>query len=569
MTKRHPTKLFLVLLTGAGLLSSPARLTTQETNPTERQPEVQQTPVQLNNGEPLYKIEVVARDIPAINYFHRSRETKIGFEGTDLLPTAHGWAEVKAEGGRTKIELHLAGLSPANGFGPEYMTYVVWGVTPEGRPVNLGEVLPTGGKDRSDMTVTTNLQTFGLIVTAEPYFAVTMPSDVVVAQNTVDKSTAGVIEQVNAHYTLLPRGAYAQTAGRHTVLHPVTRDERSPLELYEAVNAINIAEAGGASQYAADTMATARTDLQNARDMDEHKGDRKQEITYAREAIQAAEDARIITIRKIKEEDEAAQRKAREDAELAAKQAQEQSAQDAAQRAQAEAAQRDAQERAEQARLQQEQADEQRRAADAQRQQADQARLQAEQSAQQAQQQAAQMREQLKNQLNQVLQTRETARGLIVNMSDVLFDFNKYTLKPEAREKLAKVSGILLAYPNLKLQVEGYTDSIGSDEYNQKLSEERADSVRDFLVQQSVADAAITAQGYGKTHPIADNSTNSGRAQNRRVQLVVSGNAIGVQEQAPGASSENAPVPVPAQPARGEGFQGNIPPPPTSAANPH
>jgi outer membrane protein OmpA-like peptidoglycan-associated protein len=574
MKLRHPANIALVtLLTACGVLALSGRVIAQEANPTEKQPDAQQQPVELNHGEPLYKIEVVARDIPAINYFHRSKETKIKFEGTDLLPSARGEAEVKAEGGRTRIELHIAGMSPANGFGPEYMTYVLWGVTPEGRPVNLGEILPTGSKDRSDMTVTTNLQTFGLIVTAEPYFAVTMPSDVVVAQNMVDEKTAGVIEHVNAHYTLLPRGAYAQTAGRHSVLHPVTRDERSPLELYEAVNAINIAEAGGASKYAADTMQTARTALQNARDMDSHKsGDRKQVITYAREATQAAEDARIITIRKIKEEDEAAQRKAREDAEVAAKQAQEQSAQDAAQRAQAEAAQREAQERAEEARRQQQQADEQRRAAEEQQRAAEQARLQAEQSAAQAQQQAAQMREQLKNQLNQVLQTRETARGLIVNMSDVLFDFNKYTLKPEAREKLAKVSGILLAYPNLKLQVEGYTDSIGSDEYNQKLSEQRADSVRDFLVQQSVADANITAQGYGKTHPIADNSTNSGRAQNRRVELVVSGNAIGVQEQAPGASSETMPAPAPAQPAQpahGEGFQGNIPPPPTSATNPH
>ena len=155
------------------------------------------------------------------------------------------------------------------------------------------------------------------------------------------------------------------------------------------------------------------------------------------------------------------------------------------------------------------------------------------------------MRAKLKNQLNQVLQTTETARGLIVNMSDVLFDFNKYTLKPEAREKLAKVSGILLAYPNLKLQVEGYTDNIGSDEYNQKLSEERADGVRDYLVSQSVAEAGISAQGYGKTHPIADNSTNSGRAQNRRVELVVSGDAIGVQEQTPGASSQNQPASSP------------------------
>lgn len=549
----------VLLLAASGLVPASGWLGAQESNPTERQPEVQQNPVQLNHGEPLYKIEVVARDIPAVNYFHRSGSTKIGFEGTQLLPAAKGSAEVKAEGGRTRIELHLSGLSPANGFGPEYMTYVLWAVTPEGRPVNLGEVLPTGGKDKCDMTVTSNLQAFGLIVTAEPYFAVTMPSDVVVAQNIVQDRTSGVIEQVNAHYTLLPRGAYTQTAGRHSVLHPVTRNERSPLELYEAVNAVNIADAGGASKYAADTMANARTALENAQGMDEHKGDRKQEITYAREAVQAAEDARIITIRKIKEEDDAAQRKAREDAELAAKQAQETAAQEAAQRAQAEAAQREAQERADRAREQQQEAD-------AQRQQADQARQQAEQSAQQAQQQAAQMREQLKNQLNQVLQTRETARGLIVNMSDVLFAFNKYDLKPEAREKLAKVSGILLAYPNLKLQVEGYTDNIGSDEYNQKLSEERADSVRDYLVSQSVPDGIITAQGYGKTHPIADNTTNSGRAQNRRVQLVVSGNAIGVQEQAPGASSENQAVP-PAQPNQ-SGFVGNVPQTPTGTSNP-
>jgi outer membrane protein OmpA-like peptidoglycan-associated protein len=542
----------VLLLAASGLVPASRLLGAQEANPTERQPQVQQAPVQLNHGEPLYKIEVVARDIPAINYFHRSSSTKIGFEGTQLLPMAKGSAEVKAEGGRTRIELHLEGLSPANGFGPEYMTYVLWAITPEGRPMNLGEVLPTGGKDKCDMTVTANLQAFGLIVTAEPYFAVTMPSDVVVAQNIVQDRTAGVIEQVNAHYTLLPRGAYTQTAGRHSVIHPVTRDDRSPLELYEAVNAVNIADAGGASKYAADTMANARTALENAQGMDKHKGDRRQVITYAREAVQAAEDARIITIRKIKEEDEAAQRKAREDAELAAKQAQDTAAQEAAQRAQAEAAQRLAQERAERAREEQRQAE--------------QARQQAEQSAQQAQQQTAQMREQLKNQLNQVLQTRESARGLIVNMSDVLFGFNQHDLKPEAREKLAKVSGILVAYPNLKLQVEGYTDNIGSDEYNQKLSEQRADSVRDYLVSQSVPDGNITAQGYGKTHPIADNSTNSGRAQNRRVQLVVSGNAIGVQEQQPGASSEAQPTPPP--PQSQPGFVGNVPQNPTGTSNP-
>ncbi len=522
------------------VLATSGWLSAQEANPTEHQ-QPQQTPIQLNGGEPLYKIQVVARDIPAINYFHRSAATRIGFQGTALLPSAHGWAKVTAEGGRTTIDLNVEGLSPANGFGVEYMTYVVWAITPEGRPVNLGEVLPTGGKDKSHMVVTANLQSFGLVITAEPYFAVTMPSDLVVMQNVVEDRTQGVLEQVNAHYTLLPRGAYAETAGRHSVLHPVTRDEKSPMELYEAVNAINIADAGGATKYASDTMETARTDLKNAQDMDAHKGERSQVITYAREAVQAAEDARIITIRKIKEEDDAAQRRAREDAELSAKQSQEAAEKEAAQRAQAEASAHEAEERAAKARAEQQQAEA------AAQQAAQQAQL-ANQQAQAANQQTEQMRERLKDQLNQVLQTRETARGLIVNMSDVLFDFNKYTLKPEAREKLAKVSGILLAYPNLKLQVEGYTDNIGSDEYNQKLSEQRADGVRDYLVSQSVPDANITAQGLGKSHPIADNSTNSGRAQNRRVELVVSGNAIGIQEQQPGGTSENQPVPPPSQP---------------------
>ncbi|HEY1985545.1 MAG TPA: OmpA family protein [Terracidiphilus sp.] len=527
----------IMFLAAAGWLSA------QESNPTEnKHADSQQTPIQLNNGEPLYKIQVVARDIPAINYFHRKEATNIGFIGTALLPQARGSAKVEARGGRTVIDLKLAGLSPANGFGPEYMTYVLWAVTPEGRPINLGEVLPTGGKDRAEMTVTANLQTFGLIVTAEPYYAVTMPSDLVVAQNVVEDRTQGVIEQVNAHYTLLPRGAYAETAGRHTVLHPVTRDEKSPMELYEAVNAINIADAAGATKYASDTMETARTALKNAQDMDGHKGDRKQIITFSREAVQSAEDARIITIRKIKEEDEANERKARADAEASAKESQAAAEEQAARREKADAdrraaeeAKREADARSEQARLAQ--------------QQAEAAAQQANQQAQLASQQAEQMREKLKQQLNQVLQTKETARGLIVNMSDVLFDFNKYTLKPEAREKLAKVSGILLAYPNLKLQVEGYTDNIGSDEYNQKLSEQRADGVRDYLVAQSVPDGNISAQGLGKTHPIADNSTNSGRAQNRRVELVVSGDAIGIQEQAPGSGADNQPPPVPAQPA--------------------
>ena len=510
----------------------------QEQNPTAT--DHWQTPGQGPEGQteagiPIYRINVVARDIPAINYFHRSGATKIGFEGTPLLPMAKGTAEVNSLNGRTEIKAHFDGLGPANGFGVEYLTYVLWAISPEGRPENLGEVLWTHG--HADTTVTTNLQSFGLILTAEPYFAVTVPSDLVIMQNyPLRDKTTGVLETVNAHYVLLPRGAYADTAGRHTVLHPITRDDRSPLELYEAINAVQIAEAAGADQYAGQSMANAKQDLQNAQAMDIHQKEMKQEITYAREAVQSAEDARIITIRKIKEGDEAAERarieaarrKAQEDAAAAQAQAQQANDQQAAAQAQAAAAQQQA-EAAQAA------------AAKAQAQQAA-----AEQAAAQAAQQTAEMRERLRQQLNSVLNTQETARGLIVNMSDVLFDSGRYTLKPDAQVKLAKISGILATYPNLKLQIEGYTDSIGSDEYNLKLSQQRATAVQAFLIGQGVSPENITAEGYGKANPVADNATNSGRAENRRVAMVVSGQSIGVQQQTP-TSSMAQPMPAPAQ----------------------
>lgn len=497
-------------------LTASALLYAQEPNPTSKPgPENTNSAPEMRDGILVYKVTVVGRDLTAINYFHRSGSTKVAFQGTDLLPQAKGEAKVDSRQGRTSVDLDIRGLSPANGFGPEYLTYVLWAITPEGRPVNLGEVLPGGSKDGIHMTVTTNLQTFGMIVTAEPYFAVTMPSDIIVMQNVViEDKTTGVIEHVNAHYSLLPRGAYAETAGRHTVLHPITRNERSPLELYEAENAVQIAQAAGADKYAADTLATAKVALKNAEDIDMNKKGSKEAVTFAREAVQSSEDARIITIRKIKAEDDAAQLQAKNNAELAAQQSQVVAQQQADKRAEADAAAA---------------------AAEAKARQAKEAQQAAEASAQQAAQQTQVMREKLKAQLNAVLQTSESARGLIVNMSDVLFDTAKYTLKPEAREKLAKVSGILLAYPGLKLQVEGYTDNIGGDEYNQKLSEQRAGSVKDYLESQSVKDANITAAGYGKSDPIADNSTSAGRAQNRRVQLVVSGDAIGIQETNPGA----------------------------------
>lgn len=541
---------------GCAVVSAQVQNPTQTDRWPQNQPKHEKA-VETENGVPLYKITVVGRDIPAINYFHRSGSTKIGFNGTDLLPKAKGLAEISSLNGRTVIKAHFEGLVPANSFGVEYLTYVLWAITPEGRPINLGELL--WSKDgKGNLTVTTGLQSFGLIVTAEPYFAVTMPSNVVVLQNYVLKNkTAGVLETVNAHASLLPRGAYTDTtAGRHTVLHPITRNDRSPLELYEAINAIQIAEAAGADQQAPQAMAAAKQDLQNARDMDIKQRQMKEEITLAREAVQSAEDARIITLRKLRQQQEERQRQEEEAAQAQARQS-------ALEAQQAQQQQALAQQQAQQAQLQQQQAE-----AAAARAHAEQ--VAAEQAAQQAAQQTAELRNKLKDQLNQVLQTQETARGLIVNMSDVLFALNRYNLKPDAQIKLAKVSGILLTYPNLKLQVEGYTDNTGAADYNQKLSEERANAVQQFLISQGVSPANITAQGYGEADPVASNSTSAGRAKNRRVELVISGKSIGIQQQPP-AQTNGQPAPSPAgQPAQPPAAPAAPQPPanPTGVSNP-
>jgi outer membrane protein OmpA-like peptidoglycan-associated protein len=483
----------------------------QENNPTSK-PNIPSTgAITQKDGIYLYRVNVVQRDLDAVNYLHRSGSTKIGFVGTPLLPLAKGDAKVQSERGGITISANFQGLTPANGFGPEYLTYVLWAISPDGRPQNLGEVLPAGTKN--NITVTTALQSFGLIVTAEPYFSVSQPSDVVVLQNVIlNDKTNGVLEKVNAHYALLPRGVYADTNGAKTVANPITRDEKSPLELYEAYNAVRIAQSVGADKYAPDIMEEANLDLKNAADINSNKkGDQKMLITFARQAVQRAEDARIVTLRKQAAERQLNAEIAKRDAQAEAQQSQMDAMKAQAAQAQADAARARAEAQASDARAKAAEANKSAASANANR-------------------------EKLLGQLNSVLATSESARGLIVNMSDVLFDTGKYTLKPATQISLAKVSGILQSYPGLKLQVEGYTDSVGSDEFNQKLSENRADAVRDFLVSQGVSTDNISATGYGKTNPVADNATGQGRQQNRRVNLVVSGDAIGVQESAPTAN---------------------------------
>jgi len=495
----------------------------------------------LDSAGPVstYRVVVVNRSVEAVNYQHRSGATSVDFAGTALLPSADGNAKVRSKRGTMEVEAEFGNLQSPTTFGGEYLTYVLWAISPEGRPVNLGEVL-VGGNNRSKLTATTDLQAFALIVTAEPYYAVRQPSNVVVLENVVRADTKGTTEAVNAKYELMERGGYIPTGYK---FDPVVLNASLPLEFYEARNALRIAQSEGAEQYAGASYqhAVQLMDKANAYATDKHV-DNKPLIAVSREAVQTAEDAREIAVKRIDEVRLANERQAAIDAQ-AISQAQTDDAtrlKDQAQsdtaiaRANAEKAQSDtllAQANAEKAQSDLV-ANQSASAAAISSAQADaeQSRLAA-QKAQMNEQQAnsdkAAIRAQLSEQLNKILATRESARGLIVSMSDVLFDTGHYSLKPGAREKLAKVAGILIAYPGLNIEVGGYTDNVGGDDMNKILSENRADAVRNFLVEQGVVTGSVSSKGYGNTLPVASNDNASGRQENRRVELVVSGEAIG------------------------------------------
>lgn len=492
------------------------------------QPAPRAAPAPAEQTAPIYQyqISVVSRTIPAVNYARHGGSTRIDFRGTGLLPRANGEARVDSRTGATTIDAKLRGLEPANRFGPEYLTYVLWAVTPQGRPENLGEAIPDRN-GRFRLRTTTPLQAFGMIVTAEPYFAVTQPSDVVVMENAVREDTSGTVEAVTANYQLLRRGVYVSDRAR---FEPVRIDPGGPLQLAQAENAVRIAQQAGAGRFAAETLAGAERDLAEARRSWEMSDRNERAVqSTARAATQTAEDARAIAVRRIEEERLAAQRAAAEQARRQAALRSKEAEAARAERASAEQARREAETLAQRA-----QADRAAAEAEAARARAD---------AEAARAEREQMRRRLVQQLGTILETRETARGVIVSIGDVLFDFDRATLRPAARERLAKAAGVLLAYPGLNLRLEGHTDSVGSEAYNMKLSQERAASVRDYLVQQGVAPETVTAAGFGQAQPIATNETAQGRQQNRRVELVVTGVIIGVPEA--GESVPGPPQPAP------------------------
>jgi len=536
--------------------------------------------------QPIYSPALTPRTVKAISYQHRSGSTKIDFRGTDLLATAHGEAKVESKKGRMAIEAEFEGLQPASVIRAEYLTYVLWAVTPEGRTANLGEVLLSGTKSKLD--VTTELQDFGLVVTAEPYYAVRQPSDMIVMENVVRPDTVGKVESIDAKYELLQRGEYQRLSNPLAL----KMDRKLPLELYQARNAVQIARAEGADRFAPETFQKAEKSLAEAEAYQARNAGWKPVSTTARECVQMAEDSRAIAVKRQQDDALTAERqgsadratraengqaiaesqtaRVTRDADLASARAlaeserltrqNDQQALDASSEAVRTKRESDARLAAAAADADRQKADSDARlavvSAGADRQKADSdarmsaadaeaARLKLANDAQRASSQAdldnaaritaqlqtdkVELRATLLSQFNAILQTRDTVRGLVVNMSDVLFDTGKSTLRPLAREKLAKVAGIVSGHPGLRLDVEGYTDSVGGDDYNQHLSEDRGGSVRDYLMQEGMPGTSVASKGFGKNQPVASNDTAAGRQQNRRVELVISGTIIGTE----------------------------------------
>jgi outer membrane protein OmpA-like peptidoglycan-associated protein len=558
----NQTQLIGAFLTVCGVLSAQ-----QAPNPNENA-------ARMAAGEtPIYRVNVTGRTTKAMNYQHRSGATKVDFRGTELLANARGEAKVESKQGYIEIEVEFDGLEPATKNGAEYLTYVMWAVTPEGRTSNLGEVLLNGTK--SKLNVTTELQVFALVVTAEPYYAVRQPSDLVVMENVMRADTKGKVEEIDAKYELLQRGQYDRLANPLAL----KADKKLPLEVYEARNAVQIARAVGADRFATETFQKAEKSLAQAEAYAARKAGNKPISMSAREAVQMAEDSRAIAVKRQEEDALTAERQQSADrenkaetnrvaalaeadrvtreAELAKRESEARAAAAAleADRLKLETASREAMAKSEADRLKVEtanreaiarsdadrlklendarmvaagaEADRLKRESDAQK-AASQLELEsAEKQRAQLEKDKVELRSQLLTQFNLILQTRDTARGLIVNMSDVLFDSGKSTLRPLAREKLAKVAGIVSGHVGLRLDVEGHTDSVGGDDYNQKLSEQRGSAVSAYLLQQGMPVASVTSKGFGKTQPVASNDTAGGRQQNRRVELVISGDLIG------------------------------------------
>lgn len=453
--------------------------------------------------------EVVTQSIKSMGYTVK-QSTTMPFVATKNAPQASGEAKVEAKTLHTVVQFKAKGLPQPWTLGPEFLTYILWRVTPDGNTAKLGEV--SIDKDgNGELEAKTSSQTFAMALTAEPYFAVQLPSEMVVLVNDPSKKTKGKLYPENSYKLMTIR----QYAKQGNPLGMTLDLKNTPLEVYQARNAVEIAKSRRAPEFAPDIYKKADGSLQlMERDLGSH-ADKKVIITDAKQTVQFAEDARALSsqtqeaLRIQKEKEDAAAAAAAS----ASATANAQAAAEAKRQAELTAA-KEGQMKAEAA------------AAAAQSQAKEDA---ARAEAQRAKAATEALRAQLLSQLNAVLQTTDSPRGLVVNMGDVLFETAKYALSTDAKLKLARLSGVILSHPGLNLAIEGHTDSTGTDEFNLKLSQQRAETVREFLISQGLTAGTVTAAGMGPANPIADNATAAGRQQNRRVEIIVSGEVIGTQ----------------------------------------
>jgi outer membrane protein OmpA-like peptidoglycan-associated protein len=475
---------------------------------------------------PIYHVTVIDRTISAVNYRYRGGPTEIDFQGTVLLPNAKGNAIVESKSGRTDIDARIEHLESPARFGPEYLTYVLWAITPEGHAKNLGEVM-ADASDKAHLHVTTDLQAFGLIVTAEPYNSVRIPSDVVVSENRVRSDTIGSTEPIYARFELLPRGIYTYNvpAGLRALNNgpKVSMGKYEQMvEIYQAQNAVQIAQSQGADRYAPDVIAKAEQELANARQLETNRAGRSMVVTAARAAAQTAEDARELTLTR------------KQDAEVAL--IQDRAERDRLLREEAEAKTREVQV----------QADADREALEAER--AQRAALTAPQAPpppqvqtyvepeppathkaiepdvnQQTAATRAALLQQLRASVNGAVEVIDAPRGVVLMVTDA--DFIGDNLKSSIASILARVPAVVTRIPGLAVEVDGYADLVGGA--RESIAAERAGEVRAELIHDGLSGGTVTARGMGASHPIGSNASAAGREQNRRIEIVIAGSALG------------------------------------------
>ena len=473
----------------------------------------QAPPPPVHSGsQPLYRVTIVERSTPAINYTHRSEPTKIDFKGTPLLPEAHGEATVENKRGATMVDAHFSNVPPPTRFGPQYLTYVVWAISPEGRAQSIGELV-LNGSDKGHLTASTPMQAFALIVTAEPYYSVSKPSGVVVMENAVRPETVGQVEQVNATYELLPRTEYTYTMDTPAAQQPPSgpavsmQEYEALLATYQAKNAIQIAIAAGADRHAPDRLKRAQEIFDQARQLP-RKTQGEQVVASMREAAQIAEDARAISALRAEEEHDA---QAHAQAAQAQIQAQNQAA---AARAAEEAAAAQARDEADRAQLQQAPPPPPQPPA-TQAPAAPPITARVERGADTGRETRAALRQHLSN---SGFQTLDTPRGLVVVIPDMLLEGSANGV----RDRLTVVASSISSYPGLRIEVDGNADNGSSENANYRVSQQLAAQVRDMLLSEGIPPSSIAAYGYGSTRPVGPN-----KQENRRVEVVISGAPIG------------------------------------------